>query len=277
MNTPARPAARLSLLAAIPAIVGLSLFLPLAAHGSTVIYTQPFSSGSGTTNRAVNTVSWNAYIGATATDSSSTSTQGSGVDRTGVIAASGTNTYLYAANGATASQHIALIQSGTAFSSLLASGSLDVSQIGSISWNQGNSATTSQTVRLMIQLDGSAWYASDTVFSNAETYTGATFATAVSSNTADVFKTLSFSTQPSAWRSVSLTSGSVLSLGGIVGTGLSGTVTGIGFYLEFDTGATTNTTMRLDNLVVTAIPEPSALAALLGAGGLMFAVSRRRR
>jgi archaellin len=111
-------------------------------------------------------------------------------------------------------------------------------------WSMGNNLTTS-TVRLLVKM-GANWYASSAEFKNTSTYTATTFA---SGTTADVRRSLDFSKAKANWRSFTLTSGSVMSLGAVLGSDLtSSEITDIGFYVTTPAGSTV---VRLDSLQVT--------------------------
>jgi len=258
-----------------------STLLAAATHAlaSTVVYEQTFTTsatGSGSSsNRAVGDadVLWNAYSGSLAIDITDVATTVSNQNRAGVIiGTTGGSPYLYTVNGANGSRPFALTQSGSAFADLLTA-PVSVSQLTEIAWNQGNSHTNA-TVRVLLQIDDADWYASNTTFSNTSTYTGATFDSGITNETADVFKSLAFSPQASEWLSFTLTPGEELALGSASATALSGSVTGIGFHIVSSTS--TGSTVRLDNLSIVAIPEPSAYAGLFGAAGLMLALAHRR-
>jgi hypothetical protein len=118
-------------------------------------------------------------------------------------------------------------------------------------WSMGNNLTTS-TVRLLVKV-GASWYASSGAFSNTSTYTSTTFA---STTTGDVRRSLVFSTAAANWRSFTITPGSAMSLGAVLGSALpSSQITGIGFYITTPAGSPV---VRLDSLEVTPLtpPEP---------------------
>lgn len=240
----------------IPAVLILALgtLFTSAKLQSQVIYSDNFLN-EGETNIDLFTYGWSGYFGTSA--SSLTSANGrvsflAGNPNTedGFLTFSGLNTSYGAID---------------TFSAIDAAGS-------EITWSMGNNQTAI-TVRLLVQ-SGSSWYASDEVFSNATTYTLAGFQTA---ETADVRRSLTFSTAAENWRSFTLTPGpgGEMSLGGVAVSDLSSEITGIGFY-----AVTTSTSdiVRLDSLVITGtIPEPSTYAVLLGAGALFVVGCRRKR
>lgn len=133
----------------------------------------------------------------------------------------------------------------------------------------GNTFGTSQSISVQLLIkQGSNWYATSTVYSNATSYADAAAFVA-----SPDLKTFNFTLDAAAWRDFTLTPTVGMSLGSVLTANLtSNTIDGIGFYV-IHTGATTST-LRIDNLMVEGVPEPSsALVASLGALGLL----RRRR
>ena len=100
-------------------------------------------------------------------------------------------------------------------------------------------------------------------------------------------------TSTSAWESFSITDLTTLTYvldlfdGGTLdadpsdnATGsLTGTeiVTGFALYVDTDTAAGGDARIRMDEMIVTAVPEPATYAFLLGFGSLLFVAWRRRR
>ncbi len=135
--------------------------------------------------------------------------------------------------------------------------------------------TTASVVRVAVQVGG-AWYVSANPFSTAS-MTGGQFAANAE------LKTLTFDPAADQWRSLSFSQaatnpfstngGGNLSLGALSTNDLSGGITAFGIYI--DSG--TNNSVRFDTFTITAIPEPSAFAALAGLGALGLAATRRRR
>ncbi len=221
------------------------------------LYQQDFNNSSSTLNATAASVSWSAYVGSGAVNVSNIAGGGS-EDRVSISYLAGNpNTslgFLFAANPQTSNQVFAAV---TTFSSITPT---------TFTWKQGN-ANTGTSVRLMVQVNGN-WYATSQAFTNSVSYAVGDFATSTS---ADVSKAFSFTTAASAWRSVSLVSGSTLSLGAVLGSDLSSSaITGVGFFIQ---SPTINVSSRLDSLVI--VPEPSAIG-LAGLGVLSLAFFRRR-
>lgn len=237
----------------IPAVIVLALgtLFTSAKLQSQVLYSEYFHNTAPSGNMFLASFGWSGYVHASAATVNAGNAyipnlSGNPAPDNGYLTLSGLSTTY------------AMIET---FSSIDAGGS-------EITWSMGNSAT-STTVRLLVQ-SGSEWYASDELFSNTGTYTQATFSAATS---ADVRRSLDFSTAAENWRSFTLTPGSEMTLGSVASSAISSQLTGIGFYVT-----TTSGTTRLDSLVVTStIPEPSTYAVLLGAGALFVVGCRRKR
>ncbi len=246
--------------AGIALAIGVALASSALTSSAAVLYQQDFLNNTGV-NKGTGYDNWNSYIGSGA--SVRTSDPGSGsVDSIALTYLAGnpstSNGFLYAVNYQTANQ---IFAATATFSSIAPT---------TISWKQGNSATT-VGVRLMIQSGGN-WYATDQLFTNSSTYTASTFS---SSTSADVSKSFEFTTLASAWRSVTLVSGSTLSLGSVLSTDLtSSQITGVGFYVQMPSA--TGSIVRLDT--VTVVPEPKT-SILIGLGliGLLFFRRRSRQ
>jgi hypothetical protein len=139
-----------------------------------------------------------------------------------------------------------------------------------ISWLQGNGGTGSGALRIAVQVGGQ-WYATSSTYSTPG-QTVAQFASLTS--TTAVNQSFLFSGLASNWNTIDFTAGSALALGGLASSDLSGEITGIGL---FTNSVSTANNIRVANLQVTAVPEPSTVAlvgtALMGSLMLM----RRRR
>lgn len=234
----------------------LLLFLASSASAQ-ALYEQYFNNSSSSVNATASSVGWSAYVSSSATNISNIAGGGS-EDRVSISYLAGNpNTslgFLFAANPQTSNQVFAAV---TTFSSITPT---------TFSWKQGN-ANTGSSVRLMVQVNGN-WYATSQAFTNTVAYTAAEFA---ASTSADVSKSFAFTTTASAWRSVSLVSGSTLSLGSVLGSDLSSSaITGVGFFIQ---SPTINVSSRIDSLVI--VPEPGTLG-LAGAGLLGMLLVRRR-
>jgi hypothetical protein len=247
----------------------LPLFLVMTGLGSlqAQVFVEKFTNTTGTgTNTG--TIGWSSYYGSTAivhTNDTSTYIAQSNQDRVTLAYASSnpkTDAYGFLSFQVSSTSTTIGAAAVTTFSSgyYLTNGS-------SISWTMGNTTTTA-TVRLLVQVNGS-WYASSTAYSNATAIsTALNFANATTSS---VTYGVNFSTAASNWMSFTLTSGSVMSLGSALTSDLtSNVITGIGFYAVSDAK---NTVIRLDSLTV--VPEPSTYALFVLSLGLLFFRFRR--
>jgi len=225
-----------------PILLGLLLAAGASSAHAGVIYEQDFTVPVLNQNKAVNSVGWSAYSGATATDVSSPVANPAFL---GGALGNPNATPGYLALIPTAGT-VASVQTGLA-----------LTQVGSISWNM-NGSSTGGSIRLLIQTGGN-WYASSAVFT--PTYTG-TFA---SGTPAQVAFSTTFTTTASAWRSFTLTPGSAMTLGPVLSSDLPSnpTITGIGFY---DAAPIVT---RLDTLQVTqAVQGPHSPNIYVAPNGL---------
>lgn len=258
--------------AAFP-VAAMALLLAPATAAGAVVYSEDFTR-TGVSNLPVSNLGWKAFSGASATDISGNGA--TGTDYVAITPAAGnpntTNGALYSVAGTVSGQIFSAVET---FSS-----GISLSDPSTISWTMGN-ASTSSTVRLLIQIGGSnsvnsgTWYASDEVFSSSTAY--GSFSNFSSASTPSVTYNLAFSTEANAWRELTLSPGISMSLSGsTLSQDLSSsTITGIGFYITATSN--TNSAVRLDTLAVTVVPEPSSAALLLGSVGLFAVVFRTRK
>lgn len=132
-----------------------------------------------------------------------------------------------------------------------------------------SSASRIGRVRFMIQIDNQ-WYASASTIQplNYDNFSAAETAEA------DTTLSLALSTDASAWLAFTL-DGTGVSLTALIADLPSSSVTGVGWW-TYTTSI--STVIRFDNFAITsAIPEPSAFAALFGVLGLATALGARRR
>lgn len=240
------------------------------------LYTENFNNTSGSNTNSAS-VGWNSYFTTSATDFSNLSAASlSGtVDYVTISNADGNpmgvKGYLAFANNVTTTN--ASFASVKAFAS-----GLDLANGYTISWTEGNN-NSSAAVRLLLQIGGTGtvgsgtWVASTSTFTTSSAnlcVTAASFSAAV---TANLTKTVTFSTDKALWSSFTLNPTSSMTLGSALTSDLSSsTITGIGFYL-YDT---TQSVVRLDSLQI--VPEPTTYA-LVGAAALflLISVSHKRR
>ncbi|QNN23971.1 hypothetical protein HED60_17400 [Planctomycetales bacterium ZRK34] len=242
-------------------VISLGMSLPATAAPTAVVYTEHFNNPTPSTNLNSSSVGWSTYAGSTAVDKTN---DGFGTgNQIGISWFTGDpagpdDGYLFTNNSSTPAMTFGAIDNTFT----------PISQPQQISWIMGNSVTTT-TVRLLVQVSGS-WYASSTAYStNPAISSGSSFTT----NAGSLGHTLNFSTAAAGWQNFTLTPGSTMALGSVLGADLpTDEITGIGFYIS----ASTTTTVRLDTLAVTAIvPEPAS--AMLVAGPLLALGMRRKR
>jgi|GEM_PF-5416106 hypothetical protein len=255
-----------STLSAVLASTILAVSAPLARAADTIqLYKQEFDTSSDKNvtigSLTTSTVGWVGLVGSEA--STNASSRVYVAPPNGNPSSDGAG-YLAFTPGSGADDKI--FTATTLFSS-----PLDL-QGATISWTMGNS-TVNATVQLLVNVGGN-WYASNTVFQNA----GMTATVFAETATSDVLRTLDFSTAKENWRSFTLTSGVVMSLGDPLENDLSSSlVSGIGFFVTFPSTAT-NGTARIDTLTIVgpaSIPEPGSAALLLGMGAMAWTASRR--
>ncbi|WP_269523125.1 hypothetical protein [Coraliomargarita parva] len=244
-------------------VILASLAAGASLHGG-VIYSETFDSSG--TNSSSATIGWEAYATTSATDLTNVAPNAG--DRIGISSLTGNPSsdgfgYYFASNASTGTQD--MIWAGF-------EDGLSLSNVDTITWMMGNSNTTA-SVQLLVQVGGS-WYVSAEVFSNSSAYTSASnFSSADASAVAQQF---TYSTDAALWLDFTLTPDSTMSIGSVASSDLaSSPITGIGFY--FDSNNTANTTIRLDTLQVTNIPEPATFAFLCGSVALLTMLARRRR
>lgn len=120
---------------------------------------------------------------------------------------------------------------------------------------------------------GDQWYVSTTTFQpqavgNLNTFSSGTYA--------DYHKVLTLTGDAADWLSLTLVADETMALGGQAGSALDlSNVTGIGIFSAKTHGD--GGSLRLDSLVVTQVPEPATVTALLAAGALVAVATLRRR
>lgn len=230
----------------------IGLWICPAITNAQVIYQQHFvNSGSG--NTYVGTIAgWSAYMTTSNSAALNVTTGSTAVTNPIPMLSSVNGGYLAFNSNATAN---------TTMSAFVTGLNLDLTTNGVITWNM-NGSNTSDNIRLLVQVGGN-WYASDLM----------PVSSGLSSNISSFTSTLNFSTMASNWRTFSITEGSSISLGSSAITQdlPSSIVTGIGYYFNG------NGTVRIDDLSVSAVPEPGTWALFLLSISLGAALNRARR
>ena len=139
-------------------------------------------------------------------------------------------------------------------------GSLLWSNLDEFSFAANRGSTFAGTTRAVIQIGGT-WYASE----------AQTFTTTVSTYTIDI--------QDTNW--LAFTPGTSLALSGtgdtLANLNASGNLQGVGLWVNATSGTGSNRQWRVDDLEITAIPEPSTYAVIAGLLALGLVAWRRRK
>jgi hypothetical protein len=244
----------------IMAILAVAAATGMAASASGyVIFSEDFGDPPGGVGAgmAPNAINWFGYANSGATDSS------------------GTSGDIYIVDAGTANQadlgYLAMNNPSIGLAYTEKAGSVPVALIESLSFRMNNRRPT-DAVKVAVRIGGN-WYAS------AQTYHTTTNNDSLSDWTNAVSVVFNWDPSPSAWYNLSFTPGSTLALMGTQpGAALSGNVDAFGFYMQRETaGSPNNGTLRIDDLVVTAVPEPSSLALLAAIGAIAACFRLRRR
>ncbi len=222
------------------------LFIAGTAQAET-IYTENFGPGDAG-NVTLNSVGWDAWYGTSATHCGHQN-----YVRLFVYEQAGGSTggYMYSSPSSL---------NPTGLATTAEPGSVSTNILESISFRDRN-ANSSDTIRIVAKI-GVNWYATDQAFTSDNSWTSPA-------------QTFNWTNSASAWRNLTFTPGTVLSLGAdTISSDLSGNVTEFGMYTVNDGGH-----MRIDDFTINVIPEPGSvvliaagLITLLGWMGL-----RRRR
>ena len=227
--------------------------LTASTSAQTVHYSETFPRGA---TADIATVGWQTHVGSTAIDRSSNTAFGDGF----VVASSagiGTDP------GFLITSNLDLNLTWTNEFSPLSLGSIVSFSIFSAStFNSGASINH----RFAIRVD-TTWYATDEVFNDS--VSSATF-------TSPQELTFAFTLAAAEWRPLTMVAGDTLELGAsTLGSDLSGgKLTAAGILTDI-TGGDGTVRVRLDDYSITAIPEPNALALLLGAAAFSLCLGRR--
>jgi len=244
------------------------------------IYREVFGN-SGAANNNLTTVGWSGNWGATATDSSNPSPNNFGIStalgspstldniNAGGPSASTANGLLFTSGtGASLNNWIAYTTGYTVDTTL--------TPIKDISFYAGSSANGTFGIpgfRIAVQIDGS-WYASSQVLANSVAVTSAAnFHNDPASGGAQQV-VFNWTTDASAWDSLSFTPGTTLALGSALSSPLPGdNITAFGLYSDQEPGGG-NATRRFDTFQINAVPEPGSF--VLGLFGVGVLVGLRR-
>lgn len=239
----------------IVCLLAAATLAPAASASIVLHYQEDWALASG--NSSMSAYGWSAFTGAGATDNSTNAVT------------SGSAAFVASSAGSTGAGGIGAKGTGgggIAFVFTSEFDAISTSELHSVSFatrNNGDVAGNYERVALRI---GGAWYVTDQTYGNAagaSTWTNHEFV---------------FTSVASAWRELSFSAGSTLSVAGstLVAALPSGQVDAAGLLL-FNTG--TSNVLRYDTFAinVTSVPEPSAFAALAGLGALGVVAMRRRR
>lgn len=255
MNNPASPASAFRVFTRFLGLATLPVLCSVAS--AALLYDQPFDNNTGSGKSITYASGWSGYMGSSATATSNANAIIQNIAGTG----DGSLGRIY--TSFTSSNPIALV--GTALSLDLSGGAAE------IVFDTVQSSTLAR-LQVLIQLNDSTWYISNTVITPS---TSSTLDLTIAEGTRR--QTLAFTTSASAWSDFTLTAGSTMSVGSTLLADLPGsTITGIGFYLT-NTHPSNGVTVRIDTLAVSAIPEPGTWALFAGATALGAVGLRRRR
>lgn len=248
----------------LPLLLGAITLLPLAAPAAS-IYFESFDAVTSSTNVSLGTLGWNGYFGDSATIADALI---SGSNRAGLLSAtsgpngSPANGYMFAQNtqGAGSVDYFLYTSTSVANSPWSALSASSLTGL-TANWKRNGNSFTSGGYYFAIQV-GTAWYVSATSH-------GTTAAP-------------SLDLMAATWRPLDLQTGT----GGHLQVGAGSStfaglfpgneqINGIGFFIEnLATSSSANNTIRLDDINVDAVPEPSSSLGLLGV--MIFLFLRKR-
>jgi hypothetical protein len=204
-------------------------------------------------NAPLNGIGWNGYYGSDATAVGHTG-EGNRSGSASGVGPDSTKGYLYSA---TETQGMTFALYSNDFASAF--------NADSFSWKMGNNSTV--TVQVLIKQGGS-WYVSTDLKSTANIGSAATFAASPEQ------ESLTFSLGAANWRNFTFDPGLAMGVGTALTEDLpSNAIDAVGFYVTH--GGVSTTTMRLDDLAINGVPEPTS-ALLAGLGVAVVSLRRRR-
>jgi hypothetical protein len=251
--------------------VALLALLIAESASAAVVYTESFANASSpVANQPMSHIGWQSNVGPTAVDNTSSATE------TLIATAAGKDGTLgYGADQGTGSGNYSLIWTTEI-------GSINLADLQTISFFSNN-ATTTDSVRIALRLNNNTpgdtaddfWVATNTGFIRNSTTAGSASNWVANGE----LESFTFNSLAATWRDLTFATGS-LSLAGSarVNDLPEGSLNAIGFFISgTGTGGTNTGVVRVDQLSVEAIPEPSSWAAgfLLVSG--FIALRRRSR
>ena len=258
-------------------LAGAILLAMQATHAQVPIYREVFGNNTAG-NVLLNTVGWSGNWGPTATDSSNPSANNFGISSqvgnpnnldninaggpslsmaNGLVFTSGTaaslNNWIAYTTGYTVNPTLTPIQDISFYAGSAANGTLGIPGF-----------------RIAVQIDGN-WYASTEVLANT-----VAVASAANFNSGAQQVTFNWTTDASAWDSLSFTPATTLALGSTLTSPLPGDpITGFGLYSDQEPGGG-NATRRFDTFQIDAVPEPSSVVLVLFGVGVLMSPRRSR-
>jgi hypothetical protein len=259
-------------------LTGAILLSMQVTQAQVPIYREVFGNNTAG-NVNLSTVGWSGNWGPTATDSSSPSPNNFGISsalgkpgtldniNAGGLSLSTANGLLFTSGtGASLNNWIAYTTGYTVDTS--------VTPIQDISFYAGSAANCTFGIpgfRIAVQIGGN-WYASTQVLANNVAVTSA-----ANFNTGAQQVTFNWTTDASAWDSLSFTPGTTLALGSTLTSPLpGGPVTGFGLYSDQEPGSG-NATRRADTFQIDPVPEPGSVGLLLFGAGVLMSLRRSRK
>jgi hypothetical protein len=260
--------------------LALASLVAASSASAAVVYFENFNNSAGS-NQQLSTVSgWSAFVNrgtdvgldVTTTSTSVLVQNAAGSAQVGVDAGYTANGFVRIANAAGTVTQTLLFDNLT--SNPLSQSTQTIDNVQFFMANNSVAIVTHVAVRI-----GGNWYGSNTGFTT-NFATGSNLFDPASTdpvNTNDIALNFAFTNAASAWRDITFTPGSALSIAAstLAADLPTGDITGLGLFVVHNGGGS----RALDGVVVNAspIPEPATFAALAGVGALGLAAMRRRR